>query len=106
MASWLVLTLIVDEYNKACYNCPETGSILQSQDVLTMKHVQILIGKKVRELRMEAGLSQEIFADKAGIHRSFMGEIERGEVDISLSMLMKVSQALGVKISKLIQGIA
>lgn len=71
-----------------------------------MKHLQISMGKKVRELRMEAGLSQEIFADKAGIHRSHLGEIERGEVDMSISMLMKVSQALGVKVSKLVQGIA
>ncbi len=55
-----------------------------------MKHLQISMGKKVRELRMEAGLSQETFADKAGIHRSHLGEIERGEVDMSISMLMKV----------------
>ncbi|HXB21244.1 MAG TPA: helix-turn-helix transcriptional regulator [Candidatus Solibacter sp.] len=68
--------------------------------------MQISIGKKVRELRMEAGLSQEVFADKAGIHRMHMGEIERGEIDMSISTLMKVCHALGVKVSKLVQGIA
>ncbi len=71
-----------------------------------MKQLNISIGKKIKQLRIEAGLTQEAFADRAEIHRSYIGEIERGEVDIALSSLMKVSQALGVTISKLIQGIA
>ena len=71
-----------------------------------MKQLQTSIGKKIRELRIEAGLSQEAFADRAQIHRHHMGEIERGEVDVTLSLLMKVAQALGVKVSKLVQGIA
>ena len=71
-----------------------------------MKQLQPSIGKKIRELRIEAGLSQEAFADRAQIHRNHMGEIERGEVDVTLSLLMKVAQALGVKVSKLVQGIA
>ncbi len=71
-----------------------------------MKQLNISIGKKIKQLRIEAGLTQEAFADRAEIHRSHIGEIERGEVDIALSSLMKVSQALGVTISKLIQGIA
>jgi transcriptional regulator with XRE-family HTH domain len=71
-----------------------------------MKQLQISIGKKIRELRIDAGLSQEAFADQVQIHRSHMGEIERGEVDLHLSQLMKVAQVLGVKVSKLVQGIA
>lgn len=71
-----------------------------------MKPLNHSIGKKIKELRIKAGLTQEAFADRAQIHRSHIGEIERGEVDIALSSLMKVSQALGVPISQLTQGIA
>ena len=71
-----------------------------------MKHVQMMIGKKVRELRMESGLSQESFADKAGIHRSHIGEIERGEVDLTLSLLVRIAQTLEVPPSVLVRGIA
>jgi transcriptional regulator with XRE-family HTH domain len=70
-----------------------------------MKQVQVLVGKKIKELRMEAGFSQEDLADQAQIHRSHMAEIERGEVDIRISQLMKVSEILGIKVSKLVQGI-
>jgi transcriptional regulator with XRE-family HTH domain len=83
-----------------------TVNIHITSEESTMKQLQVQIGNKVRELRLEAGLSQETLADQAGIHRSHMGEVERGEVDMPLSMLMKVSQALGVKVSKLVQGIA
>ena len=71
-----------------------------------MKQLNHSIGKKIRELRIKAGLTQEAFADRAEIHRSHMGEIERGEVDISLSALLKVAQGLGVTVSHLTQGIA
>jgi len=70
-----------------------------------MKHIQMSVGKKVRELRLEAGLSQENLADKAGIHRSHMGEIERGEVDMPLSTLVRIAQTLEIKASALVRGI-
>jgi len=57
-------------------------------------------------LRIEAGLSQEIFAAQAGIHRSHMGEIERGEVDLTLSLLVRIAQALDIAPSALVRGIA
>ena len=71
-----------------------------------MKRLNISMGKKIKELRIAAGFTQEGFAARAEIHRSHMGEIEGGEVDIALSSLMKISQALGVTISKLTHGIA
>ncbi|HEV3041536.1 MAG TPA: helix-turn-helix transcriptional regulator [Candidatus Angelobacter sp.] len=71
-----------------------------------MRYIQMSVGQKIRELRIQAGLSQEAFAERAQIHRSHMGEIERGEVDICISQLTKVAEALGVKVSKLVQGIA
>ena len=70
------------------------------------QQLNILVGKKIKELRIASGFSQEALADQAEIHRSHLGEIERGEVDIRISQLMKVAEVLGVKVSKLVQGIA
>ena len=58
-------------------------------------------GRAVRELRKEKGLSQEAFADLAGIDRSYMGHIERGEKNITITKIYQISQALGVKASQL-----
>ena len=51
-------------------------------------------GKTIRELRKEKGLSQEAFADLAGIDRSYMGHIERGEKNITLTKIYQLSNAL------------
>jgi transcriptional regulator with XRE-family HTH domain len=55
-------------------------------------------GKAVRELRKEMGLSQEAFADLAGIDRSYMGHIERGEKNITLTKIYQISNALGLPV--------
>ena len=48
----------------------------------------------VRRLRTEARYSQEAFADKARVHRTYMGHVERGEVNISLGNIEKSAKAL------------
>jgi len=53
-------------------------------------------GQRVRELRKERGYSQEQFADLAGLDRSYMGHIERGEKNITLLKIYQISSALGV----------
>lgn len=62
---------------------------------------QVAFGKAVRELRKERGLSQEAFADLAGIDRSYMGHIERGEKNITLTKIYQLSDALGVTVVEL-----
>jgi transcriptional regulator with XRE-family HTH domain len=59
------------------------------------------VGKLIRELRHEAGLSQEDFADRCGLHRTYVGCIERGEKTITLETADKVAQALGLTLSQL-----
>ena len=51
-------------------------------------------GQRVRELRKERGYSQEQFADLAGLDRSYMGHIERGEKNITLLKIYQISNAL------------
>ena len=54
-------------------------------------------GVVIRGLRLEIGLSQESFALKVGIHRTYIGGIERGERNITLINILRISEALGVK---------
>jgi transcriptional regulator with XRE-family HTH domain len=61
------------------------------------------LGQRIRELRTEQGYSQEAFADKCGVHRTFMGTIERGESNLSFQNIFKVATNLGVSLSTLFQ---
>ena len=59
-------------------------------------------GDKVREERHKQGLSQEELASRAGVHRTYIGMIERAEKNITLSTIEKIAKALGIKPSELI----
>lgn len=61
-----------------------------------------LLGNAIREQRTIRGLSQEALADAAGIDRSHMGKIERGERNLTLMNLMRIAGALGVRPSALL----
>jgi transcriptional regulator with XRE-family HTH domain len=69
------------------------------------KELQKAVGQRVRKLRLQAGYSQEAFADHCGVHRTFMGTIERGETNLSLQNLARVAAGLGITMSKLLSGI-
>lgn len=62
---------------------------------------QIKFGRKVRELRTAAGLSQEALAEKAGLHRTYIGMIERAEKNITLANIEKIARALGVPLREM-----
>ena len=55
-------------------------------------------GTKVRDLRKQRNLSQEELADKAGLHRTYIGMIERAEKNITLINIEKIANALEVSI--------
>ncbi len=61
------------------------------------------LGSVIRKKRQELDYSQEAFADQCGVHRTYMGAIERGERNISLMNIIKVSNALNLKPSKLLE---
>ncbi len=63
----------------------------------------IAFGRAVREVRVERGFGQETFAAHAGLDRSYYGAIERGEFNVSLSTILKVADALGVRGSELLR---
>ncbi len=58
-------------------------------------------GQAVRAARMSREISQEVLADQAGIDRSYIGGIERGEHNVALINIEKIAKALDLKISAL-----
>jgi transcriptional regulator with XRE-family HTH domain len=66
-----------------------------------MDEVIITLGKRIRELRQHTGLSQERFAARAGLDRTYYAGIERGERNPSVKQLAKIAVALGVSIGTL-----
>lgn len=60
------------------------------------------IGATIRKMRKDLGLSQEAFADEVGIDRSYMGGIERGEHNLALMNLLKISKTLKLPLSQLL----
>lgn len=54
-------------------------------------------GRRVAEVRKERGLSQERLAHDAGIDRSYLGGVERGQRNVALDNIVKIARALGVQ---------
>ncbi|MFM4966275.1 helix-turn-helix domain-containing protein [Aeromonas veronii] len=70
-----------------------------------MKKVREQFGKNLKNYRQSMGVSQEALAEKASLHRTYIGSAERGERNISLENIVKIANALDISPSKLLQGI-
>jgi transcriptional regulator with XRE-family HTH domain len=64
--------------------------------------VLVAFGQAIRDARAEAGVSQEELAHLAGIDRSYMSSIERGEQNVGLMSMHRVAEALGVPLAELV----
>ena len=72
---------------------------------MTPVDVRIRFGKGVRGRRQKLGVSQEEFADMCGLDRTYMGGIERGERNLSLINIEKISRAFQISLAELFRGI-
>lgn len=63
-----------------------------------MSEILIKFGERVRQLRKEKRMSQEELADKANLHRTYIGMIERAEKNVTLINIEKIAKALEVSI--------
>jgi transcriptional regulator with XRE-family HTH domain len=67
------------------------------------KDPRIAFGKAVRSLRQRRGISQERLAELAGIHRTYIGDVERGTRNLALVNMTRIAEALGLRLSDLIR---
>ena len=65
------------------------------------KTIQQKFGNRVRKLRKSKGWSQEEFADECGLHRTYIGAIERGERNVSLNNIHAIAKALDISVKEL-----
>ena len=70
-----------------------------------MQDIQKQIGGTIRALRLKKGWSQDVFADLSGLNRAHVGEIERGESNVTIQTLKLVADTLGVRIVDLVKGL-
>ena len=64
------------------------------------KTIQQKFGNRVRKLRKSKGWSQEEFADECGLHRTYIGAIERGERNVSLNNIHAIAKALDISVKE------
>jgi putative transcriptional regulator len=62
-------------------------------------------GRAVRSLRETAGYSQEGFADAIGVHRTYMGTLERGKANPTLDMIARIAGGLRLSLAKLFEAV-
>ncbi|MFF4374352.1 helix-turn-helix domain-containing protein [Nocardiopsis dassonvillei] len=62
---------------------------------------RMVFGARIRELREAKGLSQEKLADLAGVHRTYMSSVERGQRNVGLDNIVAIAEALDVPIARL-----
>ncbi|HEY6337122.1 MAG TPA: helix-turn-helix transcriptional regulator [Candidatus Sulfotelmatobacter sp.] len=71
-----------------------------------MQQIQRDLGRRIRRLRSLKGWSQEEFADVSGLHRTYIGAVERGEKNLTISTLYTLAKTLDTSIAQLFRGIA
>lgn len=65
-----------------------------------MEEIEQIFGAVIRSLREKQGYSQEAFAERAGVHRTYISSIELGKVQISIVVASRIAAALEVPMSK------
>jgi transcriptional regulator with XRE-family HTH domain len=71
-----------------------------------MQQIQQKLGDRIRKLRSRKGWSQEQFAAVSGLHRTYIGAVERGEKNLTLSTMHTLAKTLDTPIAQLFRGIA
>jgi transcriptional regulator with XRE-family HTH domain len=70
-----------------------------------VQDIQKRVGANVRALRLKRKMTQDIFAERAGLHRAHVGEIERGESNVTIQTLKLIADTLKVRVVDLVKGL-
>jgi transcriptional regulator with XRE-family HTH domain len=68
-------------------------------------NIRVAFGKRIRQVRLAKSFTQESLADTVGLHRTYIGNIERGEESVSVDNAAKIAKALKVSLSELFKGL-
>ena len=68
-----------------------------------MSEITTIVGQRLRLRRQELGYSQELTSEKAGLHPTYIGQVERGEKNATIESIEKISSALNISLSKLFE---
>ena len=98
---WL-LPLIVHPHDRI-YSVDYLRTILESSLVNQEKTITKLLGKNIRRLRQQKSWSQMLLAAEAGLDKSYVGGIERGEFNPSVKKVAKLADTLGVAVGRLFE---
>ena len=66
---------------------------------------QSVLGNNLKKYRQKLGVSQEALAELCGLHRTYVGAVERGERNVSLLNIVSIARALKILPSKLLEGV-
>jgi transcriptional regulator with XRE-family HTH domain len=94
--------------NSVYANAVDVSATFSKTHDVSERHSNVVLralGQRIRELRTERGYSQEAFADQCGVHRTFMGTVERGESNLSFQNILKVATTLDITLSVLFSDI-
>ncbi len=67
--------------------------------------IQLAVGQRIKELREERRWSQEEFADRCGVHRTYIGSAENGARNLTIQVLTMFAHGLGLTVSELLVGL-
>ena len=75
------------------------------QDLEMKEDILLRFGSQVKKQRLKQHLSQEELAERAGVHRTYVGMIERAEKNITLLTIQKLAKALDVSVARFFKGL-
>ncbi len=70
-----------------------------------MSRITIETGKRIRNYRIQQHMSQEVLAEKCGLHPTYIGQLERGEKNATLESIEKIAGGLSISLSRLFENI-
>jgi len=100
---WKIILLDISQYLTGCYKSQSDymTTLLYAQN--QKEKVMANFGQNVHRIRLEKDLTQEEFAEGAGISQVQIARIEAGQINTSISIVVAIAQALGVKEGELFQ---
>jgi transcriptional regulator with XRE-family HTH domain len=63
---------------------------------------RLILARNLRRFRNARGISQEALADMSGLHRTYVGSVERGERNVSIDNMERLATALGIRVAALL----